>query len=213
MLLALINEIISNPAYHDYLAVLKGARNGFVYGVKVRFPHALVMSILFGRGDWRSRLRVIYRATKQHAINLAKFVSLYKTFVLLQKKVNGGKERSSDTFIAGLLSGYTVFGERNAVNEQIVLYVVSRVVASFIPRATSPYNSSPQSALANSGVKPLPPDSRYFTLFAALSWGAVMWLFQHRGETIQPGMFNSMKYLYRDSDVWKDIRTLFWSNT
>lgn len=51
MSLALINDFITNPAYHDYLAILKGARNGFVYGVKVRFPHALVMSILFGRGE------------------------------------------------------------------------------------------------------------------------------------------------------------------
>jgi len=213
MSLALINDIISNPAYHDYLAILKGARNGFVYGVKVRFPHALVMSILFGRGDWKSRLRVIYRATRQHAFNLAKFVSIYKTLLLLQKKINGGKERNIDTFVAGLIGGYIVFGERNAVNEQIVLYVVSRVMASFIPRATSPYNTSPESALASSAVKPIPPDSRYFTLFAALSWGAVMWLFQHRGETIQPGMFNSMKYLYRDSDAWNNLRTLFWHNT
>lgn len=44
------NGLIMNEAYHDYLAILKGARNGFVYGVKVRFPHALVMSILFGHG-------------------------------------------------------------------------------------------------------------------------------------------------------------------
>lgn len=210
MSLALLNDIITNPAYHDYLAILKGARNGFVYGVKVRFPHALVMSILFGRGDWQSRIRVIYRATKQHALNLAKFVSLYKTILLIQKKLNGGKERESDTFVAGLIGGYFVFGERNAVNEQIVLYVVSRVVASFIPRATSGYNTSPQSALASSSVKPLPPDSRYFTLFAAMSWGAVMYLFRHRGETIQPGMFNSMTYLYRDSEAWKDLKTLFW---
>lgn len=50
--MSLINDIIANPAFHDYLAILKGARNGFVYGVKVRFPHALVMSILFGRGEW-----------------------------------------------------------------------------------------------------------------------------------------------------------------
>ncbi|KAF9557877.1 peroxisomal protein [Agrocybe pediades] len=212
MSLVLVNEIITNPAFHDYLAILKGARNGFVYGVKVRFPHALVMSILFGRGDWQTRLRVIYRATKQHAFNLAKFVSIYKTVLLIQKKLNNGKERDSDTFIAGLLGGYFVFGDRNAVNEQIVLYVVSRVVASFIPRAASGYNTSPQSALADSAVKPLPPDSKYFTLFAAVSWGAVMWLFRHRGETIQPGMFNSMKYLYRDSESWKDLRTLLWHN-
>ncbi|KAF8624820.1 hypothetical protein AX15_005707 [Amanita polypyramis BW_CC] len=206
----LINDIVLNPAFHDYLAILKGARNGFVYGVKVRFPHALVMSILFGRGDWKQRALAIYKTTRQHALNLAKFVSFYKAFLLIQKKVNGGKERTADTFIAGLLGGYLVFGERNAVNEQIVLYVVSRVVASFLPRANSPYRTTQPSTAAGVHVKPVPPDSRYFTVFAALAWGAVMWLFRHRGETIQPGMFNSMTYLYRDSEAWKDLRTLLW---
>ncbi|KAG6869191.1 hypothetical protein C0993_012290 [Termitomyces sp. T159_Od127] len=114
-----LQEIVTNPAFHDYLAILKGARNGFVYGVKVRFPHAVVMSILFGRGNWQTRLWNIYRATRQHAVNLAKFVTLYKTFLLIQRKTNNGKERISDTFIAGLLGGYIVFGERNAVNEQV----------------------------------------------------------------------------------------------
>ena len=66
-----------------------------------------------------TRLKTIYRATRQHALNLAKFVSLYKTLLLVQKKINGGKERSMDTFIAGLIGGYVVFGERNAVNEQV----------------------------------------------------------------------------------------------
>lgn len=46
-----LHEIIANPQYHDYLAILKGARNGLVYGTKVRFPHALIMAILFGRGE------------------------------------------------------------------------------------------------------------------------------------------------------------------
>ena len=69
--------------------------------------------------SWKSRLRVIYRATRQHAFNLAKFVSIYKTLLLLQKKINGGKERNIDTFVAGLIGGYIVFGERNAVNEQV----------------------------------------------------------------------------------------------
>lgn len=45
-----LQSIIADPRYHDILAILKGARNGFVYGCKVRFPHALVMSALFGRG-------------------------------------------------------------------------------------------------------------------------------------------------------------------
>jgi peroxisomal membrane protein 4 len=62
---------------------------------------------------------VIFRATKQHSFNLAKFVTIYKTLLLVQRKANGGKERNLDTFIAGLLGGYFVFGDRNAVNEQV----------------------------------------------------------------------------------------------
>ena len=50
-LLATIQDLINDPAYHDYLAILKGARNGLVYGVKVRFPHALIMALLFGHGE------------------------------------------------------------------------------------------------------------------------------------------------------------------
>lgn len=61
-----------------------------------------------GQASWKSRAKNILRATKTHAMNLAKFVTIYKTLVLLQRKANGGKERSLDTFIAGwLLSNET----------------------------------------------------------------------------------------------------------
>ena len=72
--------------------------------------------------SWQTRAKNIFRATKQHATNLAKFVSIYKTVLLLAKKSNGGKERDIDTFIAGLIGGYVVFGERNAVNEQVCIF-------------------------------------------------------------------------------------------
>ena len=37
-----LDRILLNPQYADYLALIKSARNGAVYGAKVRFPHALV---------------------------------------------------------------------------------------------------------------------------------------------------------------------------
>lgn len=46
-----LDELVNDPEFHDYLAIVKGLRNGLVYGVKIRFPHALLMSILFGRGE------------------------------------------------------------------------------------------------------------------------------------------------------------------
>lgn len=79
------------------------------------------MTTTFTYSSWKARAKVIYRATRQHAFNLAKFVSIYKTLLLIQKKLNNGKERNIDTFIAGLIGGYIVFGDRNAVNEQVRL--------------------------------------------------------------------------------------------
>jgi hypothetical protein len=35
-------KIVLDPQYHDILTLVKGIRNGIVYGTKVRFPHALV---------------------------------------------------------------------------------------------------------------------------------------------------------------------------
>ncbi|QRW00637.1 mitochondrial import inner membrane translocase subunit TIM17 [Ceratobasidium sp. AG-Ba] len=210
-MLSSLEAIIRDPHFHDYLAILKGARNGFVYGVKIRFPHALLMAILFGRGDWSQRARVIFKATKQHATNLAKFVTLYKTLLLVQRRANGGKERSADSFLAGLIGGYLVFGDRTAINEQIVLYVCSRVVASFIPRAFPAPPPNPNASVTTP-ARSIPPDSRVFSVFAALSWGAVMWLFRYQPETLQPGMANSMQYLYRDSEAWGSLKTLLWHN-
>lgn len=37
-----LEQIILDPRYHDLLSLLKTARNGIVYGTKIRFPHALV---------------------------------------------------------------------------------------------------------------------------------------------------------------------------
>ena len=45
-----LTRCVLDPAHHDLLAIVKGARNGLVYGAKIRFPHALVMSLLFRSG-------------------------------------------------------------------------------------------------------------------------------------------------------------------
>ena len=48
--LELLNEWLLEKGNHDVLSLVKGFRNGLVYGAKVRFPHALVMTFLFRRG-------------------------------------------------------------------------------------------------------------------------------------------------------------------
>ncbi|GAA5966422.1 hypothetical protein JCM8115_002872 [Rhodotorula mucilaginosa] len=224
---AYLDKLVTTPAYHDVLAILKGARNGFVYGARVRGPHALVMSLIFQSGSLRQRLAYVYRATKQHSLNLARFVAIYKTALLVQKSLAGGKQRKFDTFFAGLVGGWAVFGERNAVNEQIVLYVVSRVITSFLPRATPPVPSSASSASAPAAVsapdglprppgypypKPRAPHPKVFELYSALAWGMVMYLFREKRDRLHGGMVSSMQYLYLDSEVWNSFKTLLWHN-
>ncbi|KAK4928662.1 hypothetical protein LTR66_016214, partial [Elasticomyces elasticus] len=125
-----LNRIVLNPHLKPLLIILKSARNGFIYGAKIRFPHALVMIFLFRRGTLGQKLRLVLKATRQHATNLARFATIYKTSMLvlrLLNPTNPGKEGPYDTFFAGLLGGYTVFGrEANAVKQQIVIYVFAR---------------------------------------------------------------------------------------
>lgn len=47
-----LTRIVLDPKYHDFLTIVKGFRNGVVYGTRIRFPHALVMAFLFKSGSY-----------------------------------------------------------------------------------------------------------------------------------------------------------------
>lgn len=117
---AALTRFLLNPANHDLLAIVKGARNGLVYGAKIRFPHALVMVTLFGSGSLRDRWKKIIQATRQHSVRLCTYVAIYKTCLLILRDLfHEGKQSSADPFIAGMLGGWYMFGDRTPVNEQV----------------------------------------------------------------------------------------------
>lgn len=206
-----LEDFILNPNNAEILAVLKAARNGAVYGAKVRFPHALVMTFLFRSGTTREKFLIILKAVRTHAKKLATFAVIYKTAMLLLKRVGSdpGKEGICDTFVAGLVGGYLVFGRRSAngrvssISKQIVIFVFARVCLSLaqvlIKPAVGIISSQELSARISHDAWPL---------FAALSWGSVMWLFRWHPETIQTGLRSSMNYIYVDSDHWDSLRNL-----
>lgn len=70
--------------------------------------------------SWTDKAKFVLKATRQHARNLAFFVTCYKTLMILQRRLNGGKERKADPFFAGLVGGYLVFGENNNINQQVM---------------------------------------------------------------------------------------------
>jgi len=204
-----VEAFILDPRNHDVLTILKGLRNGIVYGTKVRFPHALVMVFLFRSGTFREKLSLIFKATRTHARNLGSFVVLYKTTMLalshLQKK-----EGRYDSFFAGLLGGYTVFGRggHSSVNQQIVLYVFARVLLGLAKLSTSPgYAYSPIPGSYRNGIT-----QKAWPVFASLSWAFVMYLFRWHPEVIQPSLRSSMSYLYVQSERWDGLKNFLIHN-
>ncbi|KAJ8656056.1 hypothetical protein O0I10_008278 [Lichtheimia ornata] len=193
-----LTQIALNPKYHDALTILKGFRNGVVYGTRIRFPHALVMAFLFKSGSIQDKFRYIFKATKQHAKNLGTFATIYKAAMFALKRLNGNKEADIHPFIAGLLGGYYVFGENNSINQQIVLYIFARVVLATVKIPVKrQIIDAPQHT---------------YPVFAAVCWGLVMYLFKHDADTLQPSLRSSMQYIYKDSDSWNSLRTLIWHN-
>ncbi|KAK4250396.1 Tim17/Tim22/Tim23/Pmp24 family-domain-containing protein [Corynascus novoguineensis] len=216
---AATERIILDPKYHDLLAVIKGARNGAVYGTKVRFPHALVMIMLFRSGTVREKAWLIFRATRTHARNLAKFATIYKATCLLLKHFGPtpGKEGPYDSFLAGLLGGYVVFGQRSrsgrisSVNQQIVIYVFARVVLALARLAVQP-GGSLALPLVSEPSRSAVISHHAWPVFASLSWAAVMHLFRWHAAELQPSLRSSMTYIYRDSDRWDGLRNFLWHN-
>ncbi|KAL1583599.1 hypothetical protein WHR41_07741 [Cladosporium halotolerans] len=221
-----LEKVILDPKYHQPLVLLKAIRNGLVYGVKVRFPHALVMIFLFRSGTVREKLWAIYKATRLHAFNLAKFAFLYKSSMLALRNVNG-KEQSIHSFFAGLFGGYWVFGHGKAqfssVSQQICIYVFARVVLGLAKLAVQPPgdNTLIGGAYGGHGGKGIFGLSeqqlelvrkRSWPVFASLSWASVMWLFRWYPEMLQPSLRNSMTYIYNNADTWDGLQNFVWHN-
>ncbi|CAL8340396.1 unnamed protein product [Merluccius merluccius] len=186
-----VNNLLQEEKYKAALAVLKGFRNGAVYGAKIRAPHALVMTFLFRSGSLQDKLKAIAKATYTHSRNLAYFVLTYKGLQALQERLQG-KSPQSQSFLAACVGGWLVFGENNNINSQINMYLLSRILFALARLAVE------------KGFVPQPKRDP-FPLFATLVWGTVLWLFETYPHTLQPSLQSSMNYLYHDSNVWHDI--------
>ena len=146
----------------------------------------------------QEKLGIVVKATRQHARNLASFAFLYK-FILFalgyapRDRRQTEKEGSYNTFVAGLVAGYVVFGRgiQSSVNQQIVIYVFGRVVLALAKLAVQKGQLLPHDA--SEWLQ-----ARSWSIFASFSWAAVMWLFRWHPDSLQPSLRSSMKYMY----VW-----------
>ncbi|XP_021345783.1 peroxisomal membrane protein 4-like [Mizuhopecten yessoensis] len=191
-LLDSVNRLLASGHYQPLLSVIKGLRNGAVYGAKVRLPHSLVMTLLFKRGSLKDMSKGIFEATYTHSRNLALFVFSYKALTSLMA-VAQNKPEQFHSFAAAFCAGYFIFGKYNKVNEQINLYLLSRILYGLAKLAVK------------KGFIPKPKGDT-FPWFAAIVWGIVLWLFEYESDTLQPSLRSSMTYLYHDSNKWQSFK-------
>jgi peroxisomal membrane protein 4 len=191
--LYIVNNFLNNPSYHASLSLIKGLRQGIVYGAKIRFAHSLVQAFLFRHEPWSQRIRFIIRMTYLHAKNLGLFVFFYKTLRTIVSSVFH-LSKPWCAFLCAFIVGYFVFHEHNSINEQIVLYLLSRIIVGLARYAQK------RAWLPNT-------KRSVFPWFAAFIWGIVLWLFECHRETLQPSLTRSMIYLYENSNRWSS-----WNN-
>ena len=97
-----------------------------------------------------------------------------------------------------------VFGRgrsgQSSVNKQIVMYVFARVVLALATlavqtqRSQAGYGSRRFEGVRHGLVEGVKKNS--WPVFAAMSWGLVMWLFRWHPDTVQASMRSSMKYMW-----------------
>ncbi|KAJ5630495.1 uncharacterized protein N7484_010595 [Penicillium longicatenatum] len=213
-LLTQLDALVLKPELAPFLSLIKGARNGIVYGSKVRFPHALVMIFLFRSGTFREKVKLVLKATRLHARNLATFAMIYKLSMIVLRNINPserGKEGRYDSFFAGLLGGYAVFGRQpGSVSQQIVIYIFARVMLALGKLAVEP-NMHPLSPLFTPEARAKIYDHAW-PAFASCSWALVMYIFRWYPETLASSLRSSMVYIYEDSDHWDSLRNLLLHN-
>jgi len=177
------------------LAVIRSLRQGVVFGAKLRFPHALVMTFLFRCGTLGTKIREILGATYQHSRNLGCYAALYK-FLTCSLKHLRGVDDGWTSIIAGGIGAPLIFGENNSVNSQINFYVLSRVL----------FTSA--RVLVSKGW--FPSFEHSYILYVSLIWATSMYLFEWEDKRFAPkSVTDTMQYLYKDSDHWKQNPTGF----
>jgi peroxisomal membrane protein 4 len=126
-----------------------------------------------------------------------------------------GKEGKYDSFFAGLLGGYAVFGRhKSSITQQvcwrdyirdiketclltywqIVIYIFARVVLGFAKLSIQPGAHPFSSLIGPEARKQI--EGNAWAVFASLSWAFVMYLFRWHPETLMSSLRSSMVYMY-----------------
>ena len=101
----------------------------------------------------------------------------------------GHPERPHHALLAGAVGGYFGWGRYSSVNNQVVLYLASRVLVGLWKKHYEPHRLHQ--------ILPLALRERSYSIAAAVAWGLVMLLFEESPDVLHPSLKSSMNEIYR----------------
>lgn len=76
-------------ALSELRAIVYGLVGGGRYGMKIRLPHAAVMTLLFRKNtSFEDKVKIVLKSTYEHSRNLASFAAIYKTLLFVLKLIS-----------------------------------------------------------------------------------------------------------------------------
>merc|ERR1711924_299122 len=146
----------------ELTALASALVGGMRYGVKIRLPHALVMTFLFRKDlSPKKKIQMIVKLVVEHASNLAAFASIYKFSLAVLKC-------SSRSIRQGV--GLEENRKRNVsrgikqIGRMLVLLIVDGPFGSF--------DSCNEQTLVSRAIKAGEPERPYHSLLAGAAGGS-----------------------------------------
>ncbi|CAJ1945699.1 unnamed protein product [Cylindrotheca closterium] len=129
----------------ELLAVCGALVGGARYGLKIRLPHALVMTVLFHNDlSKKEKLRYIFKLGFEHAANLASFATIYKASLVSLKWCSRRLRLAKD-------------------DKRLVMLLCKYIVDGPSPGVVAPTSMAGQ------------PERAYHALLAGATGGYVVW--------------------------------------
>jgi len=210
----------------EFQSISAGTLGGGRYGIKIRLPHAILMTMLFRRGlTAKQKLKMILKLTLDHSCSLAAFATVYKIVLLILKRASISLHTNRNQFnrlgyaMASILVDGPTLGRRlvqrpPGLPERPQHAAIAGAVGGYL--IWGKYNSINYQVLlyltsrvivgltSLAREKRVPPFSwdmmkfqNVYPLKAAAIWGAVMVMFETYPNVLHPSLKNSMDEIYR----------------
>ncbi|KAL7572009.1 hypothetical protein ACA910_001664 [Epithemia clementina (nom. ined.)] len=200
----LSSSSLTKVLQEEWVAICSGLLGGARYGVKIRFPHALIMTLLFPRlPTLRDKARYILQQTTAHATRLAVFAATYKVLLALLKYHYQCQSQLDVSYTEIMASSPSISANLPTfchLAKSLVSLILHGTCKSASTLSSSTALQSTVSAASAAGY----PQRHYHALLAGMVSGSLVW-----------GTYTPLNYqilLYLASRVTVGLWKLWWSS-